>query len=138
LHGKEIPDQAGDEALRRIARIVDRVARRPLDLAARYGGEEFALILYDVPESIARAIAEELRSAVEAARIEHDRSFAVPVMTVSIGVALVHPASPDDSCMEAVQLADRALYTAKRSGRNRVSFLQMLRPSAPDRLFAVT
>src|SRR2546421_4765344 len=50
-------------------RIVERFARRPLDFAARYGGEEFALVLYDVPEPTARRIAEELRAAVEEARI---------------------------------------------------------------------
>jgi diguanylate cyclase (GGDEF)-like protein len=127
--------QAGDEALRRIARIVDSIARRPLDLAARYGGEEFALVLYDVPESGARRIAEELRTAVERAGIEHDRSFAASVLTVSVGVALIRQASSGDACMEAVQLADQALYAAKRSGRNCVCFSQRAYPSAPGTLF---
>lgn len=116
--------QEGDEALRLIARIVDRFARRPLDIAARYGGEEFALILYDIPESVARRFAEELRAAVEQERIQHDRSFVMPFMTVSVGVALVYPASCGHGHKEAVELADKALYTAKRSGRNHVSILQ--------------
>jgi diguanylate cyclase (GGDEF)-like protein len=103
---------------------VDSFARRPLDIAARYGGEEFALVLYDAPESVVNGFAEELRVAVERARIEHERSFAVPVMTVSVGVALFHPASSGHACDEAVQLVDKALYTAKRLGRNRVSILR--------------
>jgi diguanylate cyclase (GGDEF)-like protein len=121
--------QAGDEALRRVARIVDRFARRPFDFAARYGGEEFALVLYRVPEAIARRIAGELRAAVEEARIEHTRSLTRPVMTVSVGVALISPVPSIDARVEAVQLADQALYTAKRSGRNCVSLLQRLGPS---------
>lgn len=115
--------QAGDEALRRIARIIDRFARHPLDIAARYGGEEFALVLYDISPIAARRLAEELRLAVEDAAIEHDRSSPIAVMTVSIGVALVRP-TPGHSPPEAIQIADEALYTAKRSGRNHVSILK--------------
>jgi len=57
--------QAGDQALRGVARVIHQVARRPLDLAARYGGEEFAIILYDLGLAQVLDVAERLRQAVQ-------------------------------------------------------------------------
>lgn len=112
---------AGDEALRRVARIIKRVARRPLDCAARYGGEEFVVVLYDLSPDHVMKIAEALRRAVERLHLEHGHSKVSQVLTVSIGVAAVTPA-PGRSSQGAIQLADEALYRAKAIGRNRVSF----------------
>jgi diguanylate cyclase (GGDEF)-like protein len=110
--------QAGDDALQRIATVVNEFAQRPLDLAARYGGEELAVVLFDVPREHGARIAAQVRAAVQNLAIEHlDASDRV--VTISIGLALVRPTlerSPDG----AVQLADEALYRAKREGRNRV------------------
>jgi diguanylate cyclase (GGDEF)-like protein len=108
--------QAGDEALRRVAHAVQRFARRPLDIAARYGGEEFLLALYDLGAEHVREIAEQLRETVQGLGIRHDDSPA-GVVTASIGVAIVSP-RPGRSSDGAVQLADEALYAAKRGGRN--------------------
>jgi diguanylate cyclase (GGDEF)-like protein len=108
--------QAGDRALRLVAQVVQRFARRPLDIAARYGGEEFLLALYDLGAEHVREIAEELRGSIQALGIQHDDSPA-GVVTASIGVSIVSPRagrSPEG----AVQLADEALYAAKRGGRN--------------------
>jgi diguanylate cyclase (GGDEF)-like protein len=108
--------QAGDHALRRVAQVVQRCARRPLDIAARYGGEEFLLALYDLGVEHVREIAEELRKSVQMLGIQHDDSPEC-VVTASIGVSIVSPRtgrSPEG----AVQLADEALYGAKRAGRN--------------------
>lgn len=114
--------QAGDEVLRRIARLVQSAARRPLDLAARYGGEEFVLILYDyAPELVVRS-ADRLRQDVAELGIEHGAAPTGPVVTVSIGIAIVEP-TPGRSPLGAVQLADAALYQAKADGRNRVRSL---------------
>jgi diguanylate cyclase (GGDEF)-like protein len=110
--------QAGDRALRRVAHVVQRFARRPLDVAARYGGEEFLVALYDLGAEHVREIAEELRENIQALGIQHDDSPA-GVVTASIGVSIVSPRqgrSPEG----AVQLADEALYAAKRGGRNGV------------------
>lgn len=112
--------QAGDEALQRIAAAVDRFAKRPLDLAARYGGEELGVILYDASHSMATDIAEQMRTAVHGLEIA-DRSRRGRI-TISLGVSIVRPTlarSPEG----AVQLADEALYAAKREGRNRVVVL---------------
>jgi diguanylate cyclase (GGDEF)-like protein len=108
--------QAGDEALRRVAYAVQRFARRPLDIAARYGGEEFLLVLYDLGAEHVREIAEQLRETVQGLGIRHDDS-PPGVVTASIGVAIVSPRLGRSSC-GAVQLADEALYAAKRGGRN--------------------
>jgi diguanylate cyclase (GGDEF)-like protein len=114
--------QAGDDALQRIAGVVDGFAKRPLDLAARYGGEELAVLLFDVPSEHGLRIAEQIRGAVQGLRIEHLDGIDGQV-TISVGVAIVRPTlerSPDG----AVQLADEALYAAKREGRNRVMLFE--------------
>ena len=108
--------QAGDAALQRVAHAVKRFARRPLDIAARYGGEEFLVALYDLGAEHVREIAEELRESVQALAIQHDDSPA-GVVTASIGVSIVSP-RPGRSAEGALQLADEALYAAKRGGRN--------------------
>jgi diguanylate cyclase (GGDEF)-like protein len=113
--------QAGDLALTRIGSLIQEFVRRPLDLAARYGGEEFSVILCDIsPEHLAD-FTERLRHKIQTARItQNTASNGVESgLTVSIGAAIVSP-SVDRTPEGAVQLADEALYEAKRSGRNRV------------------
>jgi hypothetical protein len=84
-----------------------------VDTAARYGGEEFAIILPQANLEGALVVAERLR-----ARIEREEMPGVGCVTASLGVASfpVHASSRD----LLVLTADRALYQAKRSGRNRV------------------
>ncbi len=111
--------QAGDEALRRVGLAMRDFGRRPLDLVARYGGEEFAVILHDLAPEYTREVAECLRRSVEALAIPHRGANAAPVVTLSIGAAIVEP-SLGRTTQGAVQLADEALYEAKHGGRNRV------------------
>jgi len=101
---------AGDAALRATARIIESCTRRS-DLVARYGGEEFVVVLPGTAEPEAVEIAGRIRAAV-AAHQEHGS------LTISIGVA-TYPESAEtkESLLEA---ADRALYAAKRLGRDRV------------------
>ncbi len=112
--------QAGDHALRRVAQVVQGFARRPLDIAARYGGEEFVVALFDLSSESVRDIAEQLRKSVHALSIMHEDSATALYVTASVGVAIVTP-TDDRSPEGAVQLADEALYSAKRSGRNCIS-----------------
>jgi diguanylate cyclase (GGDEF)-like protein len=109
--------QAGDHALRRVAQVVQGFARRPLDIAARYGGEEFVLALFDMTGEYVQELAEELRRAILALQITHEDSPTAPYVTASVGISVVRPKS-DRSADGAVQLADEALYGAKRGGRN--------------------
>ena len=114
--------QAGDQALRHVAQTIQKFVRRPLDLLARYGGEEFAAILYDVDGEQAVEIAHRVRGAVRELAIEHPGSRTSAGVTISVGVAVVHP-TPRRSPRGALQLADQALYEAKAKGRNRVELM---------------
>ena len=114
--------QGGDEALRRVAQVVQGFARRPLDMAARYGGEEFVLALFDMSGEFVQELAEELRQSILALQIPHEDSPTAPFVTASVGISVVRPKmgrTPEG----AVQLADESLYSAKRSGRNCVKLV---------------
>jgi diguanylate cyclase (GGDEF)-like protein len=117
--------EAGDEALRRLAGLLERDAREG-DLSARHGGEEFSVVLVDCDLPDAALRAERLR-----ARIDADSRGWPHAITVSIGVAPLAPHSPIGAS-GLISNADDALYAAKRNGRNRV---EVHRPdlSAPAR-----
>lgn len=110
---------AGDECLRRVAAALQTALRRVPDLVARFGGEEFVVILPDTTMNGATVVAERLRMAVESLAIAHEDSETSEYVTVSIGVATSDPRKMDRPD-RIVQLADEALYSAKRKGRNRV------------------
>jgi diguanylate cyclase (GGDEF)-like protein/PAS domain S-box-containing protein len=107
--------QAGDEVLKRIAGEAKGLLRTS-DTVARLGGEEFVLMLPSTTTSEAVAVAERLRVAVERARI--DTAVGRLKATVSLGVATLSHATP--TLQSLLAAADRALYDAKRAGRNRV------------------
>jgi diguanylate cyclase (GGDEF)-like protein len=112
--------QAGDDALKSVARVIADSIQRPLDLAARYGGEEFALVLYGPATDYMLRMPEALRAAVENLGIEHKGgAHDDNLLTISVGVAVVFPES-NRSLAGAIQMADEALYQAKEKGRNRV------------------
>ena len=115
--------QAGDEALKAVAAALAQFGRRPLDMAARFGGEEFALVLSDTRPEPALKTAREIIDAVRGLGIAHARSNAVPVLTVSVGVACLVPAE-SRGCERLLRLADQALYVAKNRGRNRAHLLE--------------
>lgn len=110
---------AGDECLRRIARLLDSLVRRGPDMVARYGGEEFACILPETDRDGALALAERIRKEIEALRIPHVASMAAPHVTASFGVATVTPET-QGFIANIVERADKQLYRAKIAGRNRV------------------
>ncbi|MCB8875686.1 GGDEF domain-containing protein [Acidisoma silvae] len=118
-HFKQINDtmghRAGDDALIVVADRC-RAALRPGDLLARFGGEEFTIVLTDIPSDEAQAVAERIRAAIADQPILHDHeTFCV---TASIGLAAAEPGMA--SMDQLVEKADKALYAAKRGGRNRV------------------
>jgi len=109
----------GDECLRKVAQEINRHVRSGMDLVARYGGEEFAVVLPETNGKQAQSIAERIRKDVENLRIPHPASKVSRYITVSVGVATL---VPEDNFRKEVlvSMADRALYRAKRRGRNRV------------------
>lgn len=108
----------GDECLAKVGRLLRETIFRPTDLAARYGGEEFAIILPDTDLGGALRVAERVREMVEGLGLPH-RSSAIGIVTASMGVTSIVPDSHIDSRI-LFELADSALYRAKRGGRNRV------------------
>jgi diguanylate cyclase (GGDEF)-like protein len=112
---------AGDECLRKVARAIDGGTRRPTDLAARYGGEEFAVILPDTDVEGARAVAENIRSAIAGLGVDHaDSPFGH--VSVSLGVFTARPSHDDCATSVWVEAADALLYEAKNAGRNRLAW----------------
>lgn len=109
----------GDRCLRAVGALLAGGVQRAGDLAARYGGEEFAVLLAGCDALQAEALAESLRARIEALRIAHPASAVRPWVTASAGVAAVVPAT-DQGAASLTTMADRALYAAKRAGRNRV------------------
>ena len=107
---------AGDKVLREIAAKLDQSIRE-IDVLARFGGDEFAIFLPFTQKENAAGIAERIRLAIE--------NFAVAVndqasLTLSISIGVAGYAPGVDTAQDVVQKADKALYTAKFTGKNKV------------------
>jgi diguanylate cyclase (GGDEF)-like protein len=120
----------GDVCLVSVARVVGQQAKRPYDLLARYGGDEFFLLLPETGTRGAMLVAERIHEAIAATGLENRASPLGEHLTVSVGVGV----SDDEFTIGAaalVDLADRALYEAKRRGRNQ-TFLQVPPGTGPE------
>jgi two-component system cell cycle response regulator len=138
-HFKSINDRyghaAGDRVLAGLGALLQRQLRTP-DLPARWGGEEFVVALPNTDGTGGRVVAERLRCAVEALVIEQDGTGIA--ISASFGVASFRPG---ESLESLVDRADRAMYTAKFNGRNRVMTEEppgddradLSKPGTPDR-----
>ncbi len=105
----------GDEVLRRVARVLEQVARK-IDITARYGGEEFVVVLESSTAEQARQVGERLRQEVGKLVVETEKG---PLrVTMSVGVASFPEDAKDRATL--IERADHALYHAKHSGRNQV------------------
>lgn len=110
---------AGDGCLRALGRILSAIARRPADLAARYGGEEFAVLLPNTGPDGCVEVGEGIRQALHDLAMHHAQNPPSRLVTVSVGAATSLPSQASDSST-LVAAADRALYAAKDSGRDRL------------------
>ncbi|MFZ0337998.1 MAG: diguanylate cyclase [Terracidiphilus sp.] len=115
--------QQGDRCLVEIGKAMRGLAKRETDLVARYGGEEFAFVLPATSAADAIKFAENVRLAVLNLQLIHPQSPVLPFLTVSIGVGTERKGGAG-SVEEFLAAVDRALYSAKRNGRNRTVFFQ--------------
>jgi len=111
----------GDDCLKTIANILQTMSQRATDLTARYGGEEFVIVLPHTPPEGVRKLAERIQAAIAAKKISHRRSSVSKYVTLSIGVATIVP-NQQSKMTNFIDLADQALFKAKRAGRNRIEF----------------
>ena len=117
----------GDHVLALVARTVKECIRSS-DTPVRYGGEEFAVILPNVRISDAVRVAEQIRTAVASKRVvNRSKNITLGTITLSVGVARYVPGEP---LGDLIKRADAGLYTAKRTGRNRVVAEEAGTPSA--------
>jgi len=107
----------GDEALQRVARLLNERFKRDTDVVARLGGEEFAALLPGFGMAEAQGVLESLRDELRALRLPDGDGG----LTLSIGLAAASPAHPYLSAQALLQAADEALYIAKHAGRDRLS-----------------
>ncbi|MBV9993057.1 MAG: PleD family two-component system response regulator [Alphaproteobacteria bacterium] len=112
-HGHDI----GDEVLREFAKRIGANIRG-IDLACRYGGEEFVVVMPETDAGFAYAVAERLRKSIETTPFPISRAPAKLNLTISIGIASSEGLS--DTADALLHRADQALYSAKRTGRNKV------------------
>ncbi len=109
--------QTGDQVLRLVAMTLKSNIKGK-DIAARYGGEEFAAVLPETDLEGATIVADNIRKAVQAKELlKRSTSEKLGRVTASFGVAMLRP---DDTPSTLIERADRCLYAAKRTGRNRV------------------
>jgi diguanylate cyclase (GGDEF)-like protein len=104
----------GDAVLRAVARAIVGAVRED-DVPARFGGEEFVVLLRNPAAGVAVDVGERIRGAVRGLDL---RRLGVQRVSVSIGVAVA--GGPDEPIEDLIEMADRALYRAKRAGRDRV------------------
>lgn len=110
---------AGDEILRTVAQTVMESFSRPMDLAARFGGDEFGVILPHTAAGDLPMLGNKVVRAVETLGLPHVSSAVAEKVTLSAGGATCTPCR-GDSFLSLIEAADKALYEAKRRGRNRV------------------
>ncbi|MCT7983588.1 PleD family two-component system response regulator [Laspinema sp. A4] len=110
---------AGDECLQEVAEALRRSVKRPGDLVARYGGEEFAILLPNTDAAGAVSVAQKIRTEIRNLQIPHPTSSVSEFITVSLGVTATIPCSSTVPS-ELISIADKALYQAKESGRDRL------------------
>ena len=109
---------SGDSCLKQIAEAIQEVVTRPADLVARFGGEEFAIVLPNTSNQGSVRVAELICAALRRRKLPHI-SNPTGYVTISVGCATLVPRSGQHA-HSLIQMADDALYAAKRSGRDRV------------------
>ncbi|WP_299666554.1 diguanylate cyclase [uncultured Psychromonas sp.] len=109
--------QQGDECLKVVAKVLNTQAKRSSDIAVRYGGEEFVIILPNTTLEAAVTIAKNINKAIYSLSIAHKNSRIASCVTITLGVACTD--NLEQNC-DLFTTADKNLYLAKNSGRNKI------------------
>lgn len=117
LYNDTFGHQAGDICLQKVAQTILNTVKRPADLVARYGGEEFVVILPQTPANNALKVAEKIRKRIEQLSLPHPQSLISDRVSISLGVTSIIP-QPIYTKNQLLVTADKALYKAKKQGRN--------------------
>ena len=118
LYNDSLGHQSGDFCLRRVARTITKMVKRPADLVARYGGEEFAIILPQTSPQNALKVAETIRLKIKQLALPHPESLVSRYVSLSLGVTSIVPQQKYTQ-KQLLVTADKALYQAKKRGRDR-------------------
>ena len=118
LYNDTLGHQSGDICLKEVARAISNTVMRPADLVARYGGEEFAVILPQTPGQNALQVAKTIAREVKKLAIPHPKSQVSDYVSLSLGVSCAIP-QPKYTKKQLLVTADKALYQAKKQGRDR-------------------
>jgi len=116
--------QSGDYCLRRVAQAITKTVKRPADLVARYGGEEFVIILPQTSAQNALRVAETIRLQIEKLALPHPESVVSKYVSLSLGVTSIIP-QPKYTKNQLLVTADKALYQAKKQGRDRSILMEI-------------
>ncbi len=114
----------GDACLVSIADIFRKCLTRDSDFIARYGGEEFCIVIPDCGAETAQEIGEKIKRAVQKKRIEHKKTGLGGIVTLSVGITSGIPGKNEDAG-QFIKTADKALYKAKGSGRNKTVYREL-------------
>ena len=115
--------QKGDETLKRVAKILKESFKRHGDYVFRVGGEEFAIIFSTTSPNDVLSISQELVQNVRTLNINHTESEVSDIVTISAGVVCIDLSLNNDITENQIyKMADEELYSAKKDGRNRLSF----------------
>lgn len=107
----------GDECLKEIGRTIGSLVRRKTDLAVRYGGDEFIILHFNTSIEESVKFANRLMTAIDKLKLKNENSPIIPFISLSIGVANMTPET-HDNYETLFERADKALYQAKKKGRN--------------------
>lgn len=113
----------GDQCVQDVAGVIEESLRRPGDVVARYGGDEFVVVLFDTPEDGGVIVADNIRDKIS--RLKVDCGDLGLGISASFGVASIVP-TKEMNPIDLIRLADRALYQAKKNGRNQVGRASLL------------
>lgn len=115
----------GDDCLKKIAEILQKMSQRATDLAARYGGEEFVLVLPNTSQCGAQKVAQRIKAAIADQTIPHKSSSVSEQITLSMGIMTVTPHVMMEMT-DFIRRADQALFKAKSEGRDRIVSMDYL------------